>query len=164
VTHLLCKIYPRDKSFIGGVLPNNKRIEAPTEASLNPKEYDLCRKQATITVSINAGEKDVSTLSFADALKLATNKIEKEKSFTTAPAQTMVEKVEVKKSVVTNQPKIQNTKIESPEDNTNVTTNEIITEDDNSESDNNSIEIKTNFNNNQYKNKSLLYRICVSNL
>ena len=78
MTHLLCKIYPRDKSFIGGVLPNNKRIEAPTEASLNPKEYDLCRKQATITVNINAGEKDVSTLSFADALKLAIqNAVEK---------------------------------------------------------------------------------------
>lgn len=161
--HLSCKVYPRERSFIAG-LSGNKRIEAPTEVILNHKEYDLCRKQGTITVNTNSGEKDVSTLSFADALEIATSKLVEE----TKPSVKKPEKVETpvvhtqkqvfSKPVAEDKPveKIETEQVTEETEDTVVEEKETATTEDNSvevETEDTKVEVRTNFNNSQYKNK-----------
>lgn len=170
---LFCKVYPREKSYIAGILPNNKRIEAPTETFLNSKEYDLCRKQGTIKVKTSSGEQDVSSLSFAEALKIATAKISSEAVKVKTPEPKKYEKLQptipfVKPSIkeVSEQETVEEL---SKEENVDITeefvaeekieisedesiSKEILDEDTKKEQSN--VEIRTDFNNKQYKNKS----------
>lgn len=163
--HLSCKVYPRERSFIAG-LSGNKRIEAPTEVILNHKEYDLCRKQGTITVNTNSGEKDVSTLSFADALEIATSKLveeTKESSVNKKPekAETPIahtQKQVFSKPVVEEKPieKIEVEQVEEETEDTVVEEKETAIVEDNPvevETEEAKVEVRTNFNNSQYKNK-----------
>ena len=170
--NLSCKVYPKERSYISGILPNNKRIEAPTEVVLNSKEFDLCRKQGTIKVKTSSGEQDISSLSFAEALKIATAKISSEAVKVKTPEPKKYEKPQptvpfVKPSIkevseqeiVEELPKEENIVTEEfiAEDKTEIyeeesTSKEILDEDTKKEQSN--VEIRTDFNNKQYKNKS----------
>lgn len=164
--HLSCKVYPRERSFIAGI-SGNKRIEAPTEVILNHKEYDLCRKQGTITVNTNSGEKDVSTLSFADALKIATSKLVSENKETSinkksVKTETPVPVTHAQKQVFS-KPVVEEKPVEKAEtEQITEETKEVVTEEETVTTENDStenetedtkVEVRTNFNNSQYKNK-----------